>query len=241
MEGYSSPYWLTYNQARELGGHVRKGEKGMAVLLWKPSDRKGSGEGEQAPADGNDRRRLYVTTYTVFNLDQTEGVQVPARLTRPVPQVDPIESAERIVASYAKGPTIVHGGDRACYFPSADRVNVPHAGAFHSREHYYSVLFHELTHSTGHESRLARDLGGMGDAYAQEELIAELGAAFLTNAAGIENPATLEDSSSYLRFWLGKFRDDKGQSLVKAASAAQRAADLILGTFAAEQAESEAA
>jgi antirestriction protein ArdC len=146
----------------------------------------------------------------------------------------PIECCEQIVAGYKGAPEVTHGHTKAAYRPSADEVIMPSAERFHSNEEYYSTLFHEFTHSTGHKSRLARkgivdaDASFGDDKYGREELVAEMGAAFLCGHAGIE-ASTIDNSASYLAGWLKVIKGDP-KLIVQAAGAAQKAADLILGT-----------
>ena len=220
--GYASPVWLTYNQAKKLGGNVRKGEKGTAVLLWK---RGRTYTETSAAGEESERRGFYATTFTVFNAEQCEGL--PETIA---PVVEPVPASE-LVAGYLAdgGPKLTHGGDRAFYSPMGDYVAMPKPTDFASFDHYLSTLFHELTHSTGHASRLARlENGPFGShAYSKEELVAELGAAFLCARAGVENKAVEANSAAYLRNWLTAFKGDP-KMLVQAASAAQKAVDHIL-------------
>lgn len=230
LGGFESPVWLTFNQAKERGGSVRKGEKGMPVLLWKPTK-------ERKDSAGNVEReaKLYCTTYTVFNIEQCDGVELPNKLQPS--KVDPIEAAEALVAEYRSQVSMGVGGDRACYSPSRDHVQMPPRDSFQSAGHYYSTLFHELVHSTGHLNRLNRDLKGMGtDEYSFEELVAELGACMLMALAGIEADETFENSAAYVTGWLRRLNDDR-TLIVKAASAAQKAVDLIVGAAEAQEAE----
>jgi len=239
FSGYASPIWLTFNQAKQLGGSVRKGEKGTPVLLWKRS--------EKARIDaetGEETRGFYATTFTVFNLEQTEGVTLPKRLAGAAVDLAPAEAAEAVVSAYRNGPAVEFGGDVACYVPKADRVLMPHRASFTSSAAFYSTLFHELTHSTGAANRLARE--GVTDPiqfgshkYSKEELVAEFGAAFLCGITGIENTQTVDNSAAYLKHWLGKLQNDR-KLLVHAASAAQKAVDMIAGLGATAE-DSEAA
>lgn len=234
--GFASPYWLSFKQAQERGGHVRKGEKGMPVVFWKQYEREGE--------NGEKRRVPVLRYYTVFNVAQIDGL----RMEFPEPEIKahrPIEEAEAIVAHMPNRPTIIHGEARAYFRPALDVVNMPAPGLFDMPEEYYGTLFHELTHSTGHESRLNRrpstEPRSFGDpAYAREELVAEMGAAFLCAACGIER-ATLENSAAYIASWLKALRNDP-KAVVIAAAQAQRAADYIRGiSYGASQTEAEPA
>lgn len=237
--GYASPVWLTYNQAKKLGGNVKRGEKGTPVLLWK---RGRAYTATSASGDPEERQGFYATTFTVFNTEQCEGL--PEGLAPQVATVAPSE----LVADYLSdgGPKLTHGGTRACYDPMGDVVRLPKPLDFVSHDHYLSTLFHELVHSTGHKSRLDRlEHKAFGDhAYSKEELIAELGAAFLCMRAGVENKAVEANSASYLKHWLTALKSDP-KMLVQAASAAQKAVDHILNeelaAVTSEATESEAA
>lgn len=219
---YSSPYWATFNQIKARGGFVRKGEKGAPVLFFRVLDK----DDENA----RERRFPLARHYTVFNTEQSSGLDVPA--TRAFGDVDPIEACEGVIKSYPNPPSVRHGEARAYYAPSIDTVNMPSRALFESSEAYYSTLFHELSHSTGHASRLGRQ--GVTDsiafgshAYSKEELIAEMGASFLAGETGIA-PATLDNSAAYISAWLKRLRDDR-KLVIEAAAQAQKAADWIRG------------
>lgn len=230
--GYESSYWLTFKQAKALGGKVRKGEKGSLVVFWKQhvtEDRETSEE----------KKIAVLRHYTVFNVDQVEGVTPPDEAPAGQPQLfEPIDAASRIVAGYRDGPSILHGGRLAYYKPLVDVVSVPEPSRFDPPESYYATLFHELAHSTGHSSRLGRgldtDLAPFGSPdYSKEELVAEMGSAFLSAAAGI-SPATIEQSAAYIDGWRRKLTSDK-RLVIQAAGLGQRAADRVLGvTFEAD-------
>lgn len=229
--GYESPLWLTFNQAKERGGSVRKGEKGTPVFFWKFDSVEDKETGEK-------KRRVMVKSYTVFNIAQCDGVTVPERKAAP-PATEPerIAAAEAMIAE--TGAIIAHGGNRAFYMPAFDRIQLPERDQFRDADSYYSTAFHELGHWTGHESRLNRNLSGrFGDPrYAFEELVAELTAAFVCASQGfasIERP----DHAAYLANWLQALKDDP-RAFITAAGQAQKAADLILGNVEAK-AEGEA-
>ena len=224
LKGYTSQFWLTFKQAQALGGSVRKGEKGTQIVLWKRFSKEVDENGQKV-----DKTFAMLRHFTVFNVEQCDGVEAPS--VEKIEDHDPIESAEKIVSDWTGRPEIKHGGNRACYSPALDYVQMPERGQFKSGEDYYNVLFHELAHSTGHASRLNRPsliaptAFGSED-YSKEELVAEFAAAFLTGEAGIEVPVTR--SASYLANWLKVLKDDR-KMLVSAAAQAQKASDLVLG------------
>ena len=230
IDTYESPFWLTYKQAQELGGNVRKGEHGNLVVFWKPCEAKPKDEAE---SDEKGKTYFLLRYYYVFNLDQCEGI--PEHKIPAAPDgADVDESAEQIAAKYLKshGPSLKHGGSRACYSPERDSVQMPPKASFESTAGYYATLFHELTHSTGHRSRLARkeiELCLFGTkSYAAEELVAELGSAMICGVTGIEPKQVQDNQAAYIASWLTALRNDK-QLLVTAASRAQKAADMIQG------------
>ncbi len=228
-QGYGSRYWLTYRQAQTLGGSVKKGEHGSKVVFWKideyRKENKETGETEN-------HKSILLRYYTVFNLEQCEGMKSP----EPDRLIHPIEQCEHIVNSMPNPPGFEQDS-RAFYRPSTDTVGMPSRTAFESAEKYYSTFFHELTHSTGHPSRVGRE-GIMehnpfgSEDYSKEELVAEMGAAMLCGVAGIES-RTLDNSASYLQSWINRLRSDS-RLIVSAASQAQKAADYILARAAAE-------
>ena len=224
-QSYSSPYWITYKQATYLKGHIRKGEKSTPLIFWKWLDIKD-------PDSNNTNGKIpMLRYYSVFNLDQTEGITPP-----PEPEVtnnifDPIAKAENIVANMPQLPEIKFGGNRAYYSPVLDYIQLPNQHTFNSPEEYYSTAFHELSHATGHVNRLGRksilESSYFGShEYSKEELVAEMGAAFLCGYSGIEN-STIENSAAYISGWLKALRNDK-TLLVHAAAQAQKASDYIL-------------
>lgn len=241
---FTSPWWLTYNQARSLGGHVKRGEKGTTIIFWQ------IGKREHTDASGvKEMKKFFLLRYyTVFNVEQTEGIdpkKIPSTEVRVVSEAERISAAEAIANDYTHefgGPnvTVVRGSNQAFYSPSLDTINLPDLSQFSANEEYYSTLFHELTHSTGHDTRLKRKFGSSfgNHAYSEEELVAEFGAAFLCGAAGIEKREVLENSAAYLKHWASKLKDNP-KWVVQAASAAQKAADHVLG-FDREKVEDEA-
>ena len=223
--GYAAPVWMTFRQALELGAHVRKGETGSPVVYassFTAEDGDESDGGETV-----ERQVRYLKSYTVFNVEQIEGL--PAQYTAqaaPVPNPEArIAAGERFAAG--TGAVIRHGGDRAYYAPHADIVQMPPFEAFRDACSYYATLLHELTHATGPPTRLSRNLRNrFGDeAYAAEELIAEIGAAFLCADLGIALEPR-DDHASYLAVWLKVLRADS-RAIFTAAAQAQRAADYL--------------
>jgi antirestriction protein ArdC len=234
---FESPYWLTFNQARDLGGTVKKGERGTPVVYFKVY-----GDDDAKAQSEQERRRFVLRYYTVFNVAQTEGIEAPASPSRPA--FNPIQECERVVSAYRDPPRIEHGGGQACYLPSRDRVQMPARESFNSVPEYYSTLFHELTHSTGAAHRLARK--GVVDPirfsshdYSFEELVAECGAAFLCGHAGI-SAQVIDNSASYISCWARKLRSEP-RWIVEAAGQAAKAADLILDKQARTSVDREAA
>lgn len=223
---YSSPYWLSFKQVSERNGHIRKGEKATVVVFWKWLDRK---DADDTETTGNGRVP-FLRYYNVFNLEQCEGIEAPEPVET-VNQFDPIDKAADIITSMPIKPEVKFGDNRAYYLPSLDYVQLPHLHTFEGPEEYYNTMFHELVHSTGHSKRLGRksilepSFYGSHE-YSKEELVAEMGAAFLCGHSGIEN-MTLENSAAYIRGWLSVLKGDK-TLLVHAAAAAQKAADFIL-------------
>lgn len=219
--------FLTYKQAQSLGGNVRKGEKGNQIIFWNIQ--------EKAKPCGAIEKSAFLRGYTVFSVSQCEGLELPA------PEVEgeivpfvPLERAEETIAR--TGAEISHGGVRAFYRPSTDQIQMPEKEKFTLPGEYYSTAFHELAHWTGHSSRLARkgieDVAAFGSAtYSKEELIAEMGAAFLCAEHGIDS--TLENSAAYLHGWIKALKGDS-RLAIAAAGAASKAASFILGKTTAE-------
>ena len=235
-QGYGSRYWLSFNQAKKLGGHIRKGERSSLVTFWHIGE-----ERIVRQTDGTERKSkpFLLRYYNVFNIEQTEGIADKLGLTGASPRVADLEQCEAIVSGMPSAPQREQSA-RAWYRPSTDTVGMPSKSLFTSAEEFYSTLFHELTHSTGHASRVGREgieqLNTFGsESYSKEELIAEMGAAMLCGVTGIA-PATLSNSASYLQSWIDRLRGDS-KLLVSAASAAQKASDFILGKSLAEQTE----
>lgn len=237
-EGYSSPEWFTYKQAQAAGGQVRKGEKGTMVTLWKPikvTKKDANGKAVKG-SDGKvvKEDRLFLKHFVVFNRAQIDGLPEPVAVEEQ-PEPERHAAAEAFVK--ATGAAITHGGGRACYSPLADSIRLPELRAFDDAGAYYATALHELVHWSGHKTRLDRDLTGrFGDeSYAAEELIAEMGAAFLCADLRIEGRT---QHPEYIASWIKVLKDDK-KALFTAASKARQAAEYmneITETKAAEAA-----
>ncbi len=222
--GFTGQRWLTYRQAEAAGGHVRKGEKGTIVCY---ADRFiPKAEEERAGQDDREARTIaFLKRFTVFNVDQCEGLSYD--LTRLPEMPEPLLSiAEADSVIQRSGADIRIGGDEAYYSPAADYVALPPQAAFHEPINWFRTVFHELGHWSGHGSRLARDQSGsFGSAlYAREELVAEMASAFTCASLGIVPTVRHSD---YIGPWLAVLREDD-RAIFKAASAASKAADYLL-------------
>lgn len=224
---YLDHRWLTVKQANDLGGSIRKGERGSMAIFWKLWEADDQEEGQAV------RRVPILRYYTVFNVEQCEGLGL-AEPYQPPDLEEPVrfERAELLVRGMPDPPVIEEKGRSACYKPADDLVQVPPRRTFDTVDHFYSTLFHELAHATGHEKRLKRK-GVQGpiqfgsEDYSQEELVAELASAFCCATVGLDNSLTT-DSASYIQGWLEVLKQDP-KAVVIAAAQAQKAADLIKG------------
>ena len=223
-EGYNSPFWMTFKQAKDLGGNVNTGEKATPVIFWKWIDV------EDKETGGKDKIPL-LRHYNVFNLLQCTGIKLESGKDK----VEGIEACENVVCDFLgrdSDLTLEHKKSYPFYLPLKDIVNVPSLNSFNKPEDYYLSLFHELIHATGHEKRLDRGLtkptGFASKEYSKEELVAELGASFLSGVTGIESK-TLDDSAGYISGWIKALKDDS-KLLIHAGAQAQHAVDFILGT-----------
>lgn len=220
-KGYARPRFLTFKQAKEAGGTVRAGEHGTKIYFFKQLE-------IEDKATGEDKTIPMLREYTVFNVDQCDGLPDKVRIG---PNAGPANPATREALAdafiQATGADFREGAGAPCYVPSADFITVPAWRDFHDKPEFYCAAFHELTHWTGHKSRLDRDLKGRFDklSYAAEELVAELGAAFLCAEFGFE---TVDNSAAYLESWLKLLTSDK-RAIFTAASKAQKAADYLRG------------
>lgn len=238
---FTSPFFVTFLQAKDLGGHVRKGEKGHLVVKYGTFTKQ---DEDAAPDDDAGQTRRFLKAYTVFNASQIEGVEFPKPDSLPEVQVtDQTAKARQIIAGMPQAPAIHSGSAVPCYRKTSDTVHMPESCYFQSEQAYYSTLFHELAHSTGHASRLARKslldnqgINADGDTarkiYAEEELVAEMSASFLNAHAGIIEDE-INNSSAYLQSWINALKSKDAKSwIIRAASQAQKAADFILNKLA---------
>lgn len=228
--------YLTFKQCESLGGKVKKGEKSSMIVFFTFSEHK------EKDANGEDKITTFpvLKYYNVFHVTQCEGIE--SKLEPPSPNADPLADGEAIIDGYVSRSGVkfepTKGSDRAFYRPSEDRVVVPDISQYKLIEEYYSTSFHEITHSTGHSTRLKRfgekndGVAAFGnEVYSKEELIAEIGSSMLMSIAGIERPETFSNSAAYLQSWLKVLKNDK-RLIISAANSAQKAVDLILGKSA---------
>ncbi len=225
---HERPYYMTYKQIKGRGFTLKEGAKSHTVVFWKfftyvsEDDQGELKETKTVP---------FLRYYYVFNVQDIDGVPESLMPVKPQREFKPILAAKNIVENWKDRPVVKHDTPNAFYRPASDEVHMPKPQSFHSGEEYYSTLFHELVHSTGHHARLDRFSKKMNHSfgskdYSQEELVAEMGASFLCGFAGIENK-TIDSSASYIKGWLAKFKGDR-KILMNAASQAQKAADYIL-------------
>lgn len=223
---YRTPMFLTINQVDEMGGRVNKGAKSLPIVFWKPIKNETKKGGKKDEGEN----KLVLRYYRVFNIEDTI---LPVEIKEPMTKSEPvlIDDCQRIVDQMPNRPRIVNNDPARCYYtPFLDVVNMAPAQNFKKAEHFYSVLFHELIHATGHRSRLNRPeieaIAPFGSqTYSKEELTAELGAAYLCGVAGISG-ITIDNSAAYINGWLNKLRGDK-RFFFEAAQKAQKAANYI--------------
>ena len=226
-QSYASPFWLTYNKAQELGAQVRKGERGTMVVYANRIERtETNARGEEV-----DTSIPFLKAYTVFNAEQVDGLSAGFQAAAAPPALSPVERMEHAEAFFRNtGADIRTGGDRAYYSKHSDHVQLPPIEVFVDPQAYYATGLHELAHWTRHPARLNRDFGQkkFGDeAYAGEEIVAELTSVFLAADLGIEIEPRA-DHASYIANWLQAMKDDK-RFITTAAGHAQRAADYLHG------------
>jgi antirestriction protein ArdC len=224
VQGFDIPVWASFKQWQSLGATVRKGEKGTKIVFYSPVKKENK-------ATGDIESYNLLKSYYVFNVSQVDGVVIQA----PSAEAKPFNAIAEAEARIRKtGAVITHGGDSAFYAPSVDKINVPNKASFISESNYYATIFHELVHWTGAEHREKRVFGKrFGDnAYAFEELVAEMGAAFLCQDYRIQGELR---HAGYLQSWLKVLREDS-KAIFKASALAQKAADHI-NALDAENAE----
>lgn len=232
------PYYLTFRQVQGIGGKIKKGAKAIPICFWNfvyRDDETGAIiPKEHITSYPKERlnRRGYLKEYKVFPLEQIEGVDwdLPNHIKNE--GFDPRENCEQILSEMAFPPKLKHGEAQAYYYSPTDTINLPQRKLFPAAEEYYTTLFHELVHATGHVSRLNRSgitIPNKHDSkeYAKEELVAELGAGYLSNLSGIAEDRVVNNSAAYLRYWITRLQNDKSL-LVEAAGQAQKAVDFIL-------------
>ena len=215
VNAFDCPVWASFKQWQSIGANVRKGEKGTKIVFYSPVTKENKATGESESYN-------LLKAYYVFNASQVDGVTIQAPTVDAKP-FNAIEAAELRIK--LTGAVITHGGDSAFYAPSVDKINVPHKSSFISEASYYATVFHELTHWTGHELRCNRNLKGRfgNPLYAFEELVAEMGAAFLCQDYRIQGELR---HAGYLQSWLKVLKEDS-KAIFKAAALAQKAADYI--------------
>ena len=235
--GFKAGEYITFNQCKAEGGSVKAGEKASFVVFWTFPEK----TIKEIDEDGKEvTRRIQsqhpiLKYYNVFHIDQCQGIKAkhPETLAQVNQHHDPIKEAENIVDIYFARETCtldIDNNDGACYSPTFDRVSVPQMGQYENVAEYYSTLFHEMTHSTGHKSRLDRlsKTARFGSQeYSREELVAEIGAAYLMQHAGIENGEAFKNSVGYLQGWMKALKNDP-KMIVVAAGKAEAAAEFIL-------------
>lgn len=238
--------WATFKQWTTLGGQIKKGEEASFVVFWKWLDRKKTDkDNKDDDKDGEkgedkkerDDKAPYLRYYRVFHISQVDGVEPREDVEKTYDTNEPVAAAEQIKEAYmAVNPTltITEGkSNRAFYNKAEDKITVPELTQFEEVEEFYSTLFHEMAHSTGHESRLNREdlvkSAGFGsEAYSREELTAEIGAAFLVNHAGLDTEKSFKNSIGYLQNWIKHLKADN-RMIVTAAGRAEKAVNYILG------------
>lgn len=239
--GYSSPYWMTYHQCQKLGGQVRKGEKSTIAIFYKTYKK----EDDDAAGGTDSETRRVLKAFAVFNADQCDGLPALYYPQPVIGLIEPVGREERLDDFFGNiGASLRHQGCEAYYEPAADRITMPPSELFDAYEHYYATLAHELSHWTGHSSRLDRNLKNRfgSEAYAAEELVAELSAAILGAELGLP-VAHLDHHASYIAAWLDLLKSDD-RAILTAAAKAEEAATLLLrlgGMVMAETTEDQSA
>lgn len=219
--------YLTYTQISNLGGNVKKGERASKVVFWKPITIKTDNEDEE------EKIIPYLRYYHVFHINQTEGI-TPLSIEEQLEFLKPCEDAEKVINKYIDASGVnfdARISNRACYNQNTDKITVPAIEQYTDIADYYSTVFHEMVHSTGHKDRLNRLVKGAllndRDRYAKEELVAEIGAAALCHNCNVETPDAFENSAAYIKSWLEALENDE-RLVFKASSKAEKAVDYIL-------------
>ena len=233
-QGHESPYWLTFNQCRGLGGKIVKGSKGTKIIFWKWIAKNPDFDPDNIEPEGKGTEGKYpiLRYYTVFNLSQTEGIdpeKIPVipEMNRPE-GFDPIQDIDQFIADIPGLEIRYSHEDCGFYNPTEDYIQIPESKYFKSPQGYYSVHFHEIAHWTGSKSRLNRDLRSVLDpeSYSFEELVAELTSAFLCGYFGIEK-SVIRNSAAYISNWVRVLKSDP-KMIIKASSQAQKSLDYLL-------------
>jgi antirestriction protein ArdC len=245
-EGYESNEWLTYKQGQNIGAKLKKGEtakdKSQFVVYWAVSYKhkktgvyyNSEAQLKKAGVKPSECNKFFsMRSFYVFNIAQFENLE-PKRKATDAPVFSPIEEAEKIYNNYENKPTLSHRGSQAFYQPMTHAVTMPEKDSFLSSDDYYKTLFHELTHSTGHESGLKRkgivEFNGFGtEVYSNEELIAELGSEYLTGITGIKPTDDSKNSQAYINGWIKRLKDSDPKTIVVASQQAIKAVNYMLG------------
>lgn len=238
--GFQDPYFMTFNQVKEMNGYLEKGAKSIPVVFWnfiyvhRDTGKKIS-DAQKLNYQPNELKKIsYLKYYRVFHISDVKGIEfvLPQDAGRIIEDVP--EACNKVISDMCDAPKIIHRDIEAYYLPDRDLINMPGPDKFISQRHYYAVLFHELVHATGHEKRLNREAiterhAFGSNTYSKEELTAEMGAGYLSCHTGILNEDLLENTAAYIEAWLKKLRNDK-TLVIEAASRAQKAVDYILNT-----------
>lgn len=228
--------YLTFKQCKEAGGKIRKGAKSRIIVFWKMLEKQVTDSSGKPVMDIDGKPKMqtipFLNYYNVFHIRDCEGIESKREVELPN-AAHPVESAEKVICGYTGkyGIELRHvQGDRAYYSPTSDSITLPLLAQFVETAEYYSTAFHELTHSTGHASRLNRlERAGFGsETYSKEELVAEIGSASLMNEMGFETESSFNNSVAYIQSWLKALRDDK-KLIVSAAGKAEKAVEMIIG------------
>lgn len=229
--------YLTWNQIQKEGGKVKKGAKSQMITFYKTMSKTVEEENEQGEVEKVKKKIPLLRYYRVFHIDDTEGIESKLDLE----EHNPIDQAENIVENFIDKPEIeLKYSNKACYQPRVDKVINPLKEQFKDINEYYSTLFHELAHSTGHKSRLDRFSNSAdqfifaSESYSKEELVAEISSAMLLAKTGIDTEKTIENSAGYIKSWISKLKEDN-KLIVQASNSAQKVVDYITAEKKAEQ------